>query len=95
MPLLGGKKMGVVRRILRSTVMRAVVRTQVDLRRASLAELRSALLRAKKLLPPANTSGLEGVLGRCCEVPSDGTSLLLAPAQMCGSGARAEQEALE
>ena len=65
----------------------------VDLRRASSAELRSALLRAKKHLPQSNTSGLEVVLGQGSEVPSDGTSLLSTAARMCGSGTRADQVA--
>ena len=65
----------------------------VDLRRASSVELRSALLRVKKHLPPANTSGLEDVLGQGSEVPSDGTSPLLTSAHMRGFGTRAEQVA--
>ena len=48
----------------------------LDLRRASPTELRSALLRAKKRLPPSNTSGLEDALGQGGEAPSDGTLLL-------------------
>ena len=64
-----------------------------DFVRASLVELRSALLRVKKHLPPANTSGQEEVLGQGSEAPSDGTSLFLTSAQMCGSGTRAEQVA--
>ena len=51
-----------------------------DLRRASSVELRSALLRVMKHLPPANSPGLEDVLGRGCEAPSGGTSLLLTSA---------------
>ena len=35
----------------------------VELRRASPGEVRSALLRVKKHLPPSNSSGLEDVLG--------------------------------
>ena len=60
-----------------------------------MVELRSAFLRAKKHLPQANMSGLEDGLGPGCEVPSDGASLFLTSAQMCGSGTRAEQVALE
>lgn len=63
--------------------------------RASSAELRCALFRAKEHLPPANTSGLEDVMGQGSEVPSNGTSLLLTSAQICGSGTRAEQVATE
>ena len=62
----------------------------VGLPRASLVGSRS-----KKSLPPANTSGSEDVLGQGSGVPSDGTSLFLMSAQVCGPGARAEREALE
>ena len=65
------------------------------LRRAPPSELRSALLRAKKHLPPSNTSGLEDVLGQGGEVPSGGTSLLLMTAQLSGVGAQAERVAME
>ena len=64
-------------------------------RRASPTELRSALRRVKKHLAPANTSGLEDVLGQGSDVPSDGTSLLLMAAQFSGSGAPAEQVTTE
>ena len=67
----------------------------VDLRCAPFVELRSALLRAKEHLPPANTSGSEDVLGRGSEALSGGTSLFLTSAQICGSGTRAEQVAME
>ena len=60
-----------------------------DLRREPLVELRSALLRVQVHFALANTSGLEDVLGRGSEVPSDGTSLSLMSAQMCGPGTRA------
>ena len=66
----------------------------VDLRRASLVELRSALLRVKAHVPLANTSGLGDVLGQGSEAPSDWTSLLSTSAQLRGSGARLEQVAL-
>ena len=66
-----------------------------QLRRASPSEVRSALLRAKKRLPPSNTSGLEDVLGQGGEVPSEGASLLLMTAQFSGSGSQAEKVALE
>ena len=46
----------------------------VELRLASPSELRSALLRVKKHLAPANASGLEDALGQGSEVPSYGTS---------------------
>ena len=52
----------------------------VDLRLASLVELRGAVLRLQKHLPPANTSRLEDALRQGSEVPSDGTSLLLMSA---------------
>ena len=67
----------------------------VELRRAAPLELRSALLRVTRHLPPANTSGLEDALGPGSEIPSDGTSLLLVSALVRGSGTRAEQVALE
>ena len=44
---------------------------------------------------PANSSGLEAVLGQGSEVPSDGTSLLLMTAQFSGAGAQAEEVAME
>ena len=67
----------------------------VDLRRASSAELRSALLRVKEHLPLSNTSGLDAALGQGSEVPPDRTSLLSMAARMCGSGTRAEQVVME
>ena len=48
-----------------------------DLRRASPAEHRSALLRAKKHLAPANSFGLGDAPGRGNETLSDGASSLL------------------
>ena len=66
-----------------------------ELRRASPAELRTALLCVKKHHPPPNASGLEDVLGRGDEVPSDSTSLLLMTAQFPGAGAQAGKVALE
>ena len=53
------------------------------------------LLRVKKHLPPADASGLQGVLRQGSEVPSDGLSLSLMSAQMCGSGTRSEHVAME
>ena len=67
----------------------------VELRRAFPADLRSALLRAKKHLAPADTSGLEGVLGQGSEVPSTGTSLFLMTAQTSRAGAQAEKADVE
>ena len=67
----------------------------VELRRASPSELRSALLRVQKRLPPSNTSGLEDVLGQGGEAPPDGTSLLLTSAQFPGAGAQAARVAME
>ena len=66
-----------------------------EVRRASPAELRAALVRVKKRLPPSSTSGIEDVLGHGGEVPSDGASLLLMAAQFSGSGTQAEKVALE
>ena len=66
-----------------------------EVRRSTPAEIRSALLRVKKDLPPPNASGLEDVLGQAGEVPSEGTSLLLTTAQFSGSGSQAEKVALE
>ena len=43
-----------------------------EIRRASTSDLRSALLRVKKHLPPANTPGLEAVLGRAGVAQSEG-----------------------
>ena len=67
----------------------------VRLRQASPGDIRSALRRVKKHLPPSNASGLEDVLGQGGEVPSESTSLLLMTAQMSGSGSQAEKVALE
>ena len=67
----------------------------VQLRQATPGEIRSALRRVKKHLPPSNASGLEDVLGQGGEVPSESTSLLLMTAQMSGSGSQAEKVALE
>ena len=67
----------------------------VRLRQASPGEVRSALRRVKKHLPPSNASGLEDVLGQGGEVPSEGTSLLLMTAQMSGPGSQAEKVAME
>ena len=67
----------------------------VQLRHASPGEVRSALQRVKKHLPPSNASGLEDVLGQGGEVPSESTSLLLMTAQTSGSGSQAEKVALE
>ena len=66
-----------------------------ELRRASRTDLRTALVRAKKHLPPSNSPGLEDVLGQGGEVPSDGTSLLLTTAQFSSAGAQAEKVAME
>ena len=66
-----------------------------ELRRASPSELRTALARAKKRLPPPNTSGIEDVLGHGGEAPSDGTSLLPLTARFSGAGTQAEKVALE
>ena len=61
----------------------------IELRRAAPAEIRSALLRVKKHLPPPNASGLEDVLGQAGGVPSEGASLLLMTAQFSGAGTQA------
>ena len=66
-----------------------------ELRRASPSELRTALVRVKKRLPLSNMSGIEDVLGHGGEVPSDGTSLLLTPAQFSGVRTQAEKVAME
>ena len=68
---------------------------EVELRRASPIELRSAPQRAKRHLAPANTSGLEDVLGQGGDGPSDGTSLVLMTAQFSGPGTRAGKVAME
>ena len=66
-----------------------------EVRRASPAELRTALVRVKKRPPPPKTYGIEDALGYGGEVPPDGTSLLLMTAQLPGSGTQAEKVALE
>ena len=45
--------------------------------------------------PPPNMSGLEDVLGKVGEAPSDGTSLLLTTAQFPGVGTPAETVAMD
>ena len=67
----------------------------VKLTRASSGELRSALLKVKKHLAPADTPGLEDVLGQGCDIPSGGTSFLLMLAQLSGAGRPAERVAME
>ena len=62
----------------------------VDIRRAATGEIRSALLRAKRHLPPANSPGQEDVFGRGGDVPREGTSVLFTAA-----GPRTEQVAME
>ena len=66
-----------------------------ELRRAPLGELRNTLLRVKKHLAPANTSGSEGVRGQGSEVPSDDTPALLSTAQFPGAGTPAERVAMD
>ena len=80
--------------LLRKDIFAACPR-MVELRRASLAELRSAPLRVKKHVAPADTSGLEDVLGQGGEVPSDGTSLFLMTAQFSGDWTPAGRLAIE
>ena len=67
----------------------------VPLRQASPNEIRAALRRVKRHLPPSNSSGLEDVLGQGGDVPSESTSLLLMTAQFSGVGSQAEKVALE
>ena len=66
-----------------------------EIRHASTPPLRSALLRVKKHLLPANFSALEDASCRESEVPTIGTSPLLLAAQSRGTGSRAEKVALE
>ena len=73
----------------------AVSPWMADLRRATPAELRNALVRVRKRVAPATTSGHEDAPGQGSEVPSDGTSWLLMAAQFFGKGTRAEKVALE
>ena len=65
------------------------------LRRASPSGLRSAPLRVKKHLAPANTSGFEDALSQGSEVPSGGTSLLSMAAQCPGACSQNEKVAME
>ena len=67
----------------------------VGVRRAPPADLRSALLRVKKHLAPADASGFEDALSQGSEAPSDGTSLLLMTTQPSGAGTQAEKGAME
>ena len=63
----------------------------VESRRASPSDLRTALIRAKKQLPPSNMSGIEDVLGSGGEAPSDGASFLLMTAPFSGAGTQADR----
>ena len=65
------------------------------MRRAPTSDLRSALRRVKKHLPPANTPGLDAVLGRAGAAPSEGAQLRLLAATNCGGGSCDLQVALE
>ena len=58
------------------------------------SDLRSALVRVKKRLPPSNMSGLEDALGHEGEAPSDSTWLLLMTTQISGAGTQAEKVAM-
>ena len=73
----------------------AVCPWMAHLRQAPPNEIRVALRRVKRHLPPSNSSGLEDVLGQGGEIPSESTSLLLMTAQFSGTGSQAEKVALE
>ena len=60
-----------------------------------LPQLRSASQRVKRRLAPANASGLEDVLCKCGDVPSDWASLLPTNALFSSAGTRAEEVALD
>ena len=57
-----------------------------EFRRATPAELRSALQRLKRHAAPANASGLGDALGQGGRALSAGTSLFLMTAQCSGPG---------
>ena len=67
----------------------------VDVRRASPIDLWQGILRVNKRRPPASAPGLGDILGIGSEVPSEGTSLFLMAAQLCGYGSHAEKNVLE
>ena len=67
----------------------------VEVRRASPSDLRAALVRVKKHLPPSNMPGLEDALGFGGEAPPDSASLLLMTAQISGAGTQDEKVAME
>ena len=67
----------------------------VDIRPATLIQLRRGVLRVKKQLPPANVTGLKDFWGQGEEVSWEGISLLSMAAQAGGLGPRAEKVALE
>ena len=62
-----------------------------DIHRPSI---RSALLRVRHCLPPANSCGLADVRVRGSQVPSAGALLLLTSAQTCGAASRSGRVAL-
>ena len=57
-----------------------------DIFRAAPGEIRNALPRVRRHLPPPNMPRLKGVVGLGGEVPSKGTSLCLMAAHTCGAG---------
>ena len=67
----------------------------VNKRRAPPIDRRRGITRVQKRLLPAILSGLEDILGRGGEVPTEGAPLLLVAAQTCGSVSQAEGVALE
>lgn len=67
----------------------------VDVRRASPIDLWQGILRVNKRRPPASAPGLGDILGIGSEVPSEGTSLFLMAARLCGYGSHAEKNVLE
>ena len=67
----------------------------VELSRAAPAFPRGASQRGKEHWAPANSSGLEDVLGQGSDVPTDGASSLSTTAQCSGSGAPSERVGVE
>ena len=93
-PLSTSRSIDVIRFFAREDIF-DVCLWMAGIRRASTRELRSALLRVKKLRPRANLPGLEDALGLEGEVPTEGTSLPLMAAQSRGTGSRAGKVAYD
>ena len=71
--------------------MSAVRRWRVGTRLPSPIDLRHGIVRAQRYLRTAEASGLEDIPGKCSELATGGTSLLLMPAKPVLLGHRLER----